>query len=129
MSLLCQSHDIRMYSYVICMSLVCHQYVTHMYSHISRMSLGFTRMSPERYSYVLVCHSYVFVCHPYVTCLWFYHEPSRFQFSYGPVIFFRNILKKMFPDLARFWNTLVNQKCNSFSHVMGPYFPVSSIYF
>ena len=125
MPLLCQSHDIRMHSYVICMSLVCTRMSSIYYSydsHISRMSLEFTRMSPE-------CHSYVFVCHPYVTCPWFYHEPSRFQFFYGLVIFFRNILKKMFPDLARFWNTLVNQKCNSFSHIMGPYFQVSSIYF
>ena len=118
MSFVCARMSSVCHSYV----LVCHQYVTRMYSHISRMSLEFTRMSPE-------CHSYVFVCHPYVTCLWFYHEPSCFQFFYGPVIFFRNILKKMFPDLARFRNTLVNQKCNSFSHIMGPYFQVSSIYF
>ena len=23
------------------------------------------------------CHSYVPVYHPYVTCMWFYHEPSK----------------------------------------------------
>ena len=70
-------HVTCMYLHVISMSLVCNPHVTRMYSYVAphvtyiRMYLNFIRMSIVCTRMSSVCHSYVVVC----SWGWFYHEP------------------------------------------------------